>query len=168
MSFNILSFKYSTNEMQRQISQYLPDCLGTVILKVIGSSSVLFSPFNMFFLVPCPHNHRGFPAILVLKHEKNICDNACLTLSRRNLCQWPISCSPCLHLHTVFRYNNVSQNWWEEIWALDSLLLVPLLSSKHLKNENTIFFNYQLFIWETKKSLLKQPGQYLLMFVFNV
>lgn len=43
-------------------------CVGTILLKTIGSNRTffVFSIFNMFFLVSCPHNRRGFPTILVL------------------------------------------------------------------------------------------------------
>lgn len=42
------------------------DSVGSIFLKTTGSRSIFLSPFNILFLVPCPHNRRDIPTIFIL------------------------------------------------------------------------------------------------------
>lgn len=48
----------------------VPNCLCAVFPKIVGSSSILPGPFNVFLLAPGTHNHGSLATFLILKKGK--------------------------------------------------------------------------------------------------
>lgn len=64
----------------------VPDCLGAVLPKIVGSCSILPGPFNVFLLAPGTHNHRSLATFLILKKEKLIITPCIIQLAVRIFC----------------------------------------------------------------------------------
>jgi len=61
----------------------VPNGLRAVVSKIVGSSSILPGPFNVFLLAPGTHNHRSLAAFLILKKEKRIITPCIIRLAVR-------------------------------------------------------------------------------------
>lgn len=83
---------YSASQVPRALQEQItgavtvtvPHCLCAVLSQVVGSSSVLPGPLDVFLLAPGTHDHRGLAAFLILEKEKLII-TLCCKISREDI-----------------------------------------------------------------------------------